>query len=116
VLFHGTGHKNLNGIIYENKINPGYRNAYGGYKCRITGTIIKEGANVNTYLADDVLVAEPYSIDLNKVDKVSYSLVFQCRVNPNKVKSPKDKPAYYTVENPLDDIRPYRLLVKQTNN
>ena len=30
VLFHGTGHKNLKGIIDSNTINPGYRNAYGG--------------------------------------------------------------------------------------
>ena len=76
MLFHGTGHKNLKGIINPNKINPGYNNAYGGYKCRITGTTIKAGPNVNTYLADDVLEAEPYSINLNKVDNVPYSLVF----------------------------------------
>jgi len=49
VLFHGTGHKNLKGIIDSNTINPGYRNAYGGYKCRITGTIIKSGKQMNTY-------------------------------------------------------------------
>jgi len=30
VLFHGTGHKNLKGIIDSNKINPGIHNAYGG--------------------------------------------------------------------------------------
>ena len=112
MLFHGTGHKNLKGIIDSNKINPGYNNAKGGYRCRITGDIIKAGAYVNTYLADDVLEAEPYSIRLNKVDNVPYSLVFQCRVNPKKVKSPEICPSYYTVENPLDDIRPYRLLIK----
>jgi len=112
VLFHGTGHKALKGIIDSNKIIPGIHNAYGGYKCRITGTIIKAGSNVNTYLADDVLEAEPYSLRLNKVDNVPYSLVFQCRVNPKKVKSPEACPEYYTVENPLDDIRPYRLLIK----
>jgi hypothetical protein len=112
VLFHGTGHKNLKGIIDPNKINPGYNNAYGGYKCRITGTIIKAGPNVNTYLSDDVSETEYYSLRLNKVDNVRYCLVFQCRVNPEKVKSPTNCPRYYTVENPLDDIRPYRLLIK----
>jgi len=30
VLFHGTGHKNLKGIIDPNKINPGYNNNCGG--------------------------------------------------------------------------------------
>ena len=54
MLYHGTGHKNLKGIIDVNNINPGYNNNYGGHRCRITGTIIKEGHNVNTYLADDV--------------------------------------------------------------
>jgi len=63
-----------------------------------------------------VLEAEPYSIQLNETDKVAYSLVFQCRVNPDKVKSPEACPEYYTVENPLDNIRPYRLLIKHTGN
>jgi len=112
VLFHGTGHKNLKGIIDSKNIKPGYNNTYGGDTCRITGTTIKAGSNVNTYLADDVLEAEPYSINLNNKDNIPYSLVFQCRVNPNKVKSPQSNPKYYTVENPLDDIRPYRLLIK----
>jgi len=67
---------------------------------------------VNTYLSDDVSETEYYSLRLNKLDKVRYCLVFQCRVNPEKVKSPTACPRYYTVENPLDDIRPYRLLIK----
>ena len=61
-MFHGTGYRNLKGIIDSNNIKPGKNNAYGERTCRITGTKIKDGPGANTYLADNVTDASFYSL------------------------------------------------------
>ncbi|KAL4455861.1 hypothetical protein ABPG74_003271 [Tetrahymena malaccensis] len=111
VLYHGTKEKAV-GDITKNNLAPGIHNAYGGTTCRITNTLIKQGPNANVYLTDDLAVAEKYATASSAHDGKQYHIIFQCRVNPQGVKSPKLKSSYYTVEDNLN-IRPYRILLKE---
>ncbi|EAR91692.1 hypothetical protein TTHERM_00394650 (macronuclear) [Tetrahymena thermophila SB210] len=111
VLYHGTKEKAVENITKNNLI-AGQNNAYGGTTCRITNTKIKQGPNANIYLTDDLAVAEEYAVATSAHDGKKYHVIFQCRVNPQGVKSPKLKPSYYTVEDNLN-IRPYRILLKE---
>ncbi|EAR98400.1 hypothetical protein TTHERM_00289280 (macronuclear) [Tetrahymena thermophila SB210] len=111
VLFHGTNENALSGIMKENLV-PGYRNLHGGDKCRITNTIIKKGPKENVYLTDDMSIAEHFAGVSSSYEGKKYYIVFQCRVNPNGVKSPVNEPRYYTVED-NQNIRPYRIILKE---
>ncbi|KAL4485575.1 hypothetical protein ABPG73_015367 [Tetrahymena malaccensis] len=111
VLFHGTNENAISGIMKEN-LAPGYRNLHGGGKCRITDTIIKSGPNQNVYLTDDMSVAEHFASASSTYEGKKYYIIFQCRVNPNGVKSPVKEPRYYTVEDNMN-IRPYRILLRE---
>ncbi|EAR94864.2 kinase domain protein (macronuclear) [Tetrahymena thermophila SB210] len=123
VLYHGTDLKGYQ-CIPESYIKPGNRNAYGNYKCRLTGEFIKEGSQANTYLSDLATLgkykatfkdtAENYCTPIEFCNK-QYKLIFQCRVNPKYVKSPKDRVHYFTVEAQYaqENIRPYRILLKE---
>ncbi|KAL4478308.1 hypothetical protein ABPG72_009544 [Tetrahymena utriculariae] len=111
VLFYGTNENAILGIIKEN-LTPGYRNLHGGGKCRITNTIIKDGPNANIYLTDDMSVAEHFAKTSSTFEGKKYYIIFQCRVNPNGVKSPQKEPRYYTVEDNIN-IRPYRILLRE---
>ena len=42
-----------------------------------------------------------------------YKCVFMCRVNRKTVRISKDYPKYWVVDGTLNDIRPYRLLIKK---
>ena len=55
---------------------------------------------------------EFYAEELNK----SFRIVFQCRVNPKKIRQPITKPEYWILKGNGQEIRPYRLLIKQENN
>ena len=53
-----------------------------------------------------------YAEELNR----SFRIVFQCRVNPKKIRQPRTKPEYWILNGNGQEIRPYRLLVKQESN
>ncbi|KAL4455862.1 hypothetical protein ABPG74_003272 [Tetrahymena malaccensis] len=111
VLFHGTQEKAIEGIV-KDKLAPGIRNLYGGSMCRITNTKIKEGGYANVYLTNDSSIAEQYAKVSSMYDGKQFLILFQCRVNPQGVKSPKAEENFYTVEDNLN-IRPYRILLKE---
>ncbi|KAL4484295.1 hypothetical protein ABPG72_006406 [Tetrahymena utriculariae] len=112
ILYHGTKEEAIEGIMKVN-ITPGVHNAYGGYKCRITNTSIKQGQYGNVYLTDDLTVAEKYATATSTHDGKQFHIIFQCRVNPQGVKSPLYEKRYYTVEDNLN-IRPYRIRLKES--
>ncbi|KAL4472547.1 hypothetical protein ABPG74_018496 [Tetrahymena malaccensis] len=113
VLYHGTSIQGLEGITKEG-FKLGLHHKYAGSKCRITGKIIDKSSKC-VYLTDDANVAGRYSTPFEIKGK-AYQMVFQCRVNPKVIRSPKDKPDYYIVEEsgqPSQNIRPYRILLKK---
>ncbi|EAR88566.1 hypothetical protein TTHERM_00185400 (macronuclear) [Tetrahymena thermophila SB210] len=116
VLYHATDEKGFKGIS-ESYIMPGYRNAYGGTKCRLTNKTILGGDGANSYFSDRASgpnSSEGYGGKICLGNK-KYILLFQCRVNPNHVRSPVDRETYYTVEKEYaqQSVRPYRILLKE---
>ncbi|KAL4499918.1 hypothetical protein ABPG72_015267 [Tetrahymena utriculariae] len=113
VLYHGTSIQGVEGITKEG-FKFGQNHKFAGAKCRITGKIIDKSSKC-VYLTDDANVAGNYSTPFQLNEKI-YKMVFQCRVNPKVVRSPKDQPDYYIVEErsqPQQNIRPYRILLKK---
>ncbi|KAL4499912.1 hypothetical protein ABPG72_015261 [Tetrahymena utriculariae] len=113
VLYHGTSIQGVEGITKEG-FKFGQNHKFAGVKCRITGKIIDKSSKC-VYLTDDANVAGNYSTPFQLNEK-TYKMVFQCRVNPKVVRSPKAQPDYYIVEEsgqPQQNIRPYRILLKK---
>ena len=69
------------------------------------------------YVTPRIDIAEKYTKPLyaGELDQ-NFRIVFQCRVNPKKIRQPKKKPEYWILNGNGQEIRPYRLLVKQENN
>ncbi|EAR93503.1 MORN domain protein (macronuclear) [Tetrahymena thermophila SB210] len=112
-LYHGTNIHAIKGIKKDG-FKSGSHHKYAGATCRITGKIIDKSSNC-VYLTDNADIAGSYSTPF-EIGGQAFKMVFQCRVNPEKVKSPKDKPDYYIVEEddkPQLNIRPYRILLKK---
>ncbi|KAL4480259.1 hypothetical protein ABPG74_020775 [Tetrahymena malaccensis] len=115
VLYHGTSIHGVEGISKEG-FKSGFHHKFKGATCRITGKVINESSKC-VYLTDNADIAGSYSTPIILGDK-AYRMVFQCRVNPEKIKSPVEKPEYFIVEEndkPQLSIRPYRILLKKLN-
>ena len=74
--------------------------------------ICGRGVYVTPYIeiAEDY-TKEIYAEELNQ----SFRIVFQCRVDPKRIRQPLHKPDYWILNGNGQEIRPYRLLVKQEN-
>ena len=69
------------------------------------------------YVTPKIDVAENYTKPFYAGELNQYfRIVFQCRVNPKKRRQPKHKPEYWILNGNGQEIRPYRLLVKQEKN
>ena len=68
------------------------------------------------YLSPNINEAERYSekIQLGK-RKSNFQFIIMCRVNPEKIREPGRIPINWIVDSDYDCIRPYRILVKETN-
>ena len=101
VVYHGTSLENAKNIIIEG-LKEGNRQNYKDAKD-------KEGnqVGIGVYFSPNILIAEAYSKPCNGI-----KCVFMCRANPAKLKKiPKFD--YYVVNDPLNDVIPYRLLIKK---
>ena len=68
------------------------------------------------YLSPNINEAERYAekIHLGK-RKSNFQFIIMCRVNPDKIREPGRIPINWIVDDDYDCIRPYRILVKETN-
>ena len=101
VVYHGTCLENAKNIIIEG-LKEGNRETY-------QDTIDKEGNQIGTGVIFSPLIdiAEKYSKPCNGI-----KCIFMCRVNPEKLKkTPRNN--YYVVNDPINDVIPYRLLIKK---
>ena len=111
----------------------GIRYDIGNIK-KILNTYLKEGKNKayeydedslhsgqkcvrGVYLSSKIAVVEEYTdvLTVREINK-SFRVVFQCRVNPEKIRQPKTQPDYWILKGDGQEIRPYRLLVKEEEN
>ena len=101
VVYHGTSLENAKNIIIEG-LKEGDRQSFKDAKD-------KEGNQVGTgvYFSPNILIAEQYSKSCNGI-----KCVFMCRANPEKLKKIPGVD-YYVVNDPLNDVIPYRLLIKK---
>ncbi len=114
VAYHGIRHNNplwvVNRVVYshlengqnntyendEDEIHPGQRCGKGVYVTPLIG--VAEGYTKEVYISQ-----------LNK----KYRIAFQCRVNPKKIRQPRTQPDYWILNGNGEEIRPYRLLIKE---
>jgi len=68
------------------------------------------------YLSPNINEAERYSEKIQLGKRKSYfQFIIMCRVNPEKIREPGRIPINWIVDSDYDCIRPYRILVKETN-
>ena len=48
-----------------------------------------------------------------EIEGVYYKIGFMLRVNPKKIRCPQTQSNYWVLNGNFDEIRPYRILVKQ---
>jgi hypothetical protein len=104
VAYHATNLKFAESIM-ENGLKAGSRQLY-----ERSDDINHPGKKVGkgVYFSPDICETEIYGSDCE-----GYKCVFMCRVNPKKIRIPKDCKNYWVVNGNSNEIRPYRLLIKK---
>ena len=122
VAYHGVGsgiNNNLEDIA--NKIAKGGLKAGNGQFYEHNEDRFHPGNKVGrgVYCSQDPNVLEYYANQARSNTKVNgnqYMIGFMLRVKPDKIRSPKEKPDYWVLNGTTDEIRPYRILVKENND
>ena len=124
VAYHGAGRnksdeetKKIIRDIVENGFKKGDGQAKQNDK-NINPESYEEYNNVGTgvYLTNEISVAEDYAGIVKDGVGNEYKIVFMCRVCPQKVRISESKSNYYVLDPNKDCVRPYRILLKKTNN
>ena len=99
-----SGYKVGEGQAYRNSINgnrPGQKVGIGIY-CSPSPDVLKQYAN--------------YSKTSTVIQGKNYIMGFMMRVKPDKIRYPVEKPDYWVLNATPDEMRPYRILVKEKEN
>ena len=117
VAYHGVANgqdskdvARIAGIIYKDKFKPStWGKATDDDDLRNPG----KKCGLGVYCSPDISYAEGYAgiIDFNNR---KYKCVLMLRVNPEKIRQSKSYPKEYILEPNTDEIRPYRILLKET--
>ena len=73
---------------------------------------------VGVYCSPDPLVMEDYAKDAETITSVNnrkFMMGFMIRVKPDKIRYSKDMREYWVLNGSTDEMRPYRILVKETD-
>jgi len=117
VGFYPTSRNELQQILNERSV-LGQRNKYKDDINADTynlSDIKGQPCGVGIYLAQNINDAEPFATPFEvKVghETKTYKVVFQCRVQPEKVRIPSSNPKYYILNN-AQYVRPYRFFIKE---
>ena len=120
VAYHGVGNRGGINLNIEGKainiIQKGLQ-AGIGQRYKDEEDIRHYGKTVGTgvYLTPIIKEAERYA-ESGIGDDLNAKIVFMCRVNPNKIREPKrgdDESPYWVLNGTPDEIRPYRILLKE---
>ena len=108
-LCNGVINQKIKGIISQG-IKNGVNNAYSNYlDLNNPGNYVGNGA----YVTPKIQIAESYTTEY-----MGFRIAFMCRVNPynNRIRIPTSQPDYWVLNGNVNEIRPYRLLVKDCKN
>ena len=64
------------------------------------------------YFYKDPEIAENSSEIIN-IGGFDYKIMFMCRINPKKIRQPKNFPELWILSPTPDEIRPYKILIKK---
>lgn len=123
VAYHGIGKKgNINAESNTFKIKEGGNfkkgrfigSPYGQARKndddeRHPGQKVGEGV----YCTLDINVAEGYAGSSSEVNGKRYKMVFMMRVKPDKIRSSKSAPKEWILDGTTNEMRPYRILLKE---
>ena len=73
---------------------------------------------IGVYCSPDPLVMEDYAKDAETITSVNnrkFMMGFMIRVKPDKIRYSKDMREYWVLNGSTDEMRPYRILVKETD-
>ena len=124
VAYHGVGGaKGLRKNIFKNAISISKKNLIPGI-----GQNYEDAPNIRNetknkgyhkckkgvYLTPIIDEAE-YWAEEDKFKNKKFKIIIMCRVNPHKIREPNrgDNPPYWILNGNYDEIRPYRILIKE---
>jgi len=118
VAYHGVAHgqcsenvSKITGLITQSKFKPStWGKATNDEDLRHPG----KRCDLGVYCSPDINYAEMYA-GITELNGEQYKCVLMLRVNPEKIRQSKTFPKEYILEPSLDEIRPYRILLKQIN-
>ncbi|CAD8062731.1 unnamed protein product [Paramecium sonneborni] len=112
ILYHGTLNEYVNSIV-RNNLQPGQRNLYASDLCYDEyGSAVQVGNGI--YFSDRFEVCLNYTSHI-EIDRKHFQAIFMTRVNPRKIRqSDRMVDVNYFVVNNSEDVRPYRLLLYET--
>ena len=75
------------------------------------GNLKQEKCGKGIYLYQDIKIAEKQASIID-VDGIRYKILIMCRVNPNRIRIPKNYPYIWILNSDSFEIRQYRILIK----
>ena len=97
-------------IVHDN-LKPGAGQAFQGARdSRHPGKL----CNTGVYITPNLNVATQYAGVIPLGGK-NYRLVIMVRVNPSFIREPETQKGYWIVDGKSDQLRPYRLLIKEAD-
>ena len=120
VAYHGIGY-GLRGNELLFKINNvGFDNIKTGIKQEfkdLKDCFSDEGKNVGegVYVTPQPALLDDYC-GIFDYDGKKYKIAFMTRVKPGKIRCPEEKDDYWVINGTDNEIRPYRILIKEVNN
>ena len=116
VAYHGFGRsmsgpqlKGLIKTIIHDNLRPGGGQAFGGARdSRHKGQLCGNGV----YITPNIEIARSYA-GFIQLGKKTYNIVIMVRVNPKYIREPETQPDYWIVDGKSEQLRPYRLLIKE---
>ena len=116
VAYHGFGRamdspqlKELIKTIIHDNLRPGRGQAcHSSFDARHKGNICGSGV----YITPNINIAQSYAGFIQLGNK-TYNIVIMVRVNPKFIRQPEIEPEYWIVDGKAEQLRPYRLLIKE---
>ena len=107
VAYHGIGLSNSSNMNYSNMV--GMKQSYQNSK-----DIFHKGKKVGEgiYVTPKPQIMEKYCYEYICCNK-KYKIAFMTRVNPEEIRCPEESQDYWIINGHENDIRPYRILIKE---
>ena len=123
VAYHGIGVKLESGLTLEKAANNilagGFKAGKGQvYKGHDDAMHPGNKVGIGVYCSPDPKVMEEYAEKAKSetiINGKKFMMGFMMRVKPDKIRHSKDKPDYWVLDGTTEQMRPYRIMVKEVN-